>query len=61
MAFQKKISVPVNITSKNGRFSASTNFRVLVKDYNISIPAVVADKIDKQISISVSAPAFKKL
>jgi len=57
----KKISVPVNITSKNGRFSASTNFRVLVKDYNISIPAVVADKIDKQISISVSAPAFKKL
>ncbi len=57
----KKISVPVNIISNNGTISANTNFRVLVKDYNISIPAIVADKIDKQINIAVSVPAFKKL
>lgn len=57
----KKISVPVNIISKDGIISANTNFQVLVKDYGISIPAIVANKIDKQISISTSVPAFKKL
>ncbi len=57
----KKISIPVNIIAKSGSVSANTNFQVLVKDYNISIPAIVADKIDKKISIAVSVPAFKKL
>ena len=57
----KQISVPVNITGKNGLISSKANFSVLLADYKISVPSIVADKINQRINISVLVPAYKKL
>ncbi len=46
------------ITVKNGVISASCNFSVLLADYKITIPSLVADKINKKIEISISIPAY---
>ena len=57
----KQITVPVNFIIKNGKISSQVNFTVQPPDYKISIPAIVADKINKQIKISVSVPEYKNL
>ena len=57
----KQISIPVTIKIKNKEVSASTNFAVLLDDYNIKVPAVVADNISKKINIQINIPAYKQL
>lgn len=57
----KQVSVPVTISSKNGKISSAAVFSVLLSDYNISIPSIVAYKINKSIRIAVSVAAYKKL
>jgi YceI-like domain len=57
----KQISTPVNIKIKNGIASASANFSLLLADYNIKIPKVVTDNINKSIDISINIPNFKAL
>ena len=57
----KPVVVPVNISIKKGIMSCSVNFKVQPADYKISIPAIVADKINKEISISILVPAYKNL
>jgi YceI-like domain len=57
----KQISTIATIKVKNGVASASAVLPVLLSDYNIKIPAVVADNINKKIDISINIPAFKIL
>jgi polyisoprenoid-binding protein YceI len=57
----KQVSTVVIIRIKNGLASASTNFSLLLADYNIKIPKVVTDNINKSIDISINVPNFKAL
>jgi polyisoprenoid-binding protein YceI len=54
----KQISTLATIKVNKGVVSASTNFSVLLSDYNIKVPALVTDNINKKIDISVNIPAF---
>jgi YceI-like domain len=54
----KQISTLAIIKVNKGVVSASTNFSVLLSDYNIKVPALVTDNINKKIEISVNIPAF---
>ena len=49
----KKISIPGTIGVNQGKISSKTKFRVLVADYDISIPSVVADKFAKDVEVNV--------
>lgn len=59
------VTKPVNttaiITVKSGVVSASASFSVVLAEYNISIPAVVADKINKAIAVTIVIPAYELL
>lgn len=49
----KKTDADGTITVKGGKISAISKFSVKIKDYNISIPSVVKDKISEDIDIVV--------
>lgn len=49
----KNQTVPGQITVKNGKLSAKATFTVAVADYGITIPALVKDKIAKEVKITV--------
>lgn len=53
------VNTTAAITVKSGVVSASCNFNIALDDYKISVPAVVADKINKRITIAVSIPAYQ--
>ncbi len=57
----KPITTTATIKVKGGIASATASLPVLLADYNIKIPAVVADNINKKIDISINIPAFKSL
>ena len=57
----KPISTTAIIKVKDAIVSATAVLPVLLSDYNIKIPAVVADNINKKIDISINIPAFKSL
>ena len=57
----KEVSTTATIKVKAGVASATAVLTVLLSDYNIKIPAVVADNINKKIDISINIPAFKAL
>lgn len=57
----KQITVPANIKVTNGETSASANFSILLQDYNIKIPGLVADRINKKIDIVINVAAYKPL
>ncbi len=57
----KQVLVPVTVNSKNGVISSKASFAVLLADYKITVPSIVADKINQLINISVLVPAYKKL
>jgi len=56
----KNISVPATIIIKDGNLSAASVFHVLVKDYNISVPSIVTNKIGESIEIKISCTYEKK-
>jgi len=56
----KKITIPGTIEVKSGKPQANSKFTVLVADYKIKIPGVVADKISKEVAIEVSCMYEKK-
>ena len=56
----KKIGTSAAITIKDGKLSATSSFKILVKDYNIKIPSVVTNKIAENIEITVSCNYEKK-
>lgn len=51
----KPLTVPVVFTVKGGKVSAAVNFSLALADYNVDIPALVADKISKMASINIAA------
>ena len=57
----KQVLVPVTVSSKNGVISSKASFSVLLADYKITVPSIVADKINQRINISVLVPSYKKL
>lgn len=59
------VTNPVNttavITVKNGVVAASCSFSIALADYKITVPAVVAEKINKKIAVAVTIPAYQVL
>jgi len=49
----KKVTAPGSVTITGGKIATSSKFNVKLKDYNISIPSLVADKISEDIDITV--------
>jgi hypothetical protein len=49
----KKVSSTGSVTVKSGKINAVSKFNVKLKDYNISIPSLVKDKISEEIDITV--------
>lgn len=47
------------ITIRNGVVSASCSFGIVLADYMISIPSLVAEKINKKIAVTVTIPAYQ--
>ncbi len=56
----KEVSVPGTITVKGKEATAKTKFNVKMADYNIAVPAVVADKLAKEAAISIDAALAQK-
>lgn len=52
----KPLTAPVTITIKGGKITGSGNFPIVLADYNITIPTVVAGKLAKQAKVKVNAP-----
>lgn len=52
----RKISTPAKITVQKGGITGTATFRIVLADYGIKIPSVVADKIAKEAEITVSCP-----
>lgn len=57
----KPVSTSATVTIKGSGISASTSFTVSAEDYNIKIPALVAEKISKQITVTADVPAYQNL
>lgn len=49
----RKITVPGELIIKGGKLSSKSTFKIAVKDYNISVPGVVAEKIADLIDVTV--------
>ena len=49
----KDLEVPATITVKNGIMTGVSTFKLNPKDFNISIPFIVRDKIEKENTVKV--------
>jgi LPS O-antigen subunit length determinant protein (WzzB/FepE family) len=49
------------VSVADGKVSASSDFSVMLADYNINIPSVVKDKIGKTVKISINTGNMDKL
>ena len=56
----KNVTTKGTINIKNGKLSATSVFKILLKDYHIAIPSIVVNNISEQIEISVSCQYEKK-
>lgn len=56
----KAIEVPATIEVKNGHLLGKTEFKVRPEDFNINIPSLVRDKIDKEITVKVNIDCASK-
>jgi hypothetical protein len=50
----KKVSIKGTIEVVTGGINASSKFNIVPEDYNITIPGVVRDKINKNLEVTVS-------
>ncbi len=57
----KLIKLAATIVVKNQVISAAGTFKVLLSDYNIKIPAVVANNINKEIKINITLPSLQEM
>ncbi|MBS1601235.1 MAG: YceI family protein [Bacteroidetes bacterium] len=48
------VETPAVLTVKNGHLIGVTEFKAKPEDYNISIPSLVRDKIDKEMTVKVN-------
>jgi hypothetical protein len=56
----KNISVPATILIREGNLSATSVFHILVRDYNISVPSIMSNKIGESIEVRVNCRYEKK-
>lgn len=56
----KAIEVPATIEVKNGRLLGKSEFKVRPEDFNITIPSIVRDKIDKEMTVKVNIDCASK-
>ncbi|MCD6011199.1 MAG: YceI family protein [Flavipsychrobacter sp.] len=56
----KDVTTQGSVTVKGNNISVKAKFPVLLKDYNISIPQLVADKLDKTAHVSIDCELAKK-
>lgn len=49
----REVILPVKLIGKNTDLEAQSNFKVLLKDYNIKVPRIVSQKISEEIDVSV--------
>jgi polyisoprenoid-binding protein YceI len=54
------VSVPGTITVQGGNLKLKAKFSVKLADYNISIPTLVADKINKEATVTLESDLAKK-
>jgi YceI-like domain len=57
----KNITTTGTIIIKDGKLSATSVFKIILKDYNIEIPSIVINNISEQIDITVSCQYEKRL
>ncbi len=50
----KDVEAPGKLTVQGGKVNATASFAVLLADYGVSIPGVVADKVNKTAKIEVA-------
>ena len=51
----KPVATKGTIIVKNGQITATSKFKVLLADYGIEIPKLVAENIAKEVEIDVQA------
>ncbi len=56
----KSVEIPATIEVKNGHLLGQAEFKVKPEDFNISIPGVVRDKIDKEMTVKVNVDCSTK-
>lgn len=56
----RPIETPATIEVKNGHLLGQAEFKVRPEDFNISIPAIVRDKIDKDMTVKVNIDCSTK-
>ncbi len=49
----KKVSYTGSLVVKGGKINATSKFFIKLKDYNVTIPSLVADKISEDIDVTV--------
>jgi polyisoprenoid-binding protein YceI len=50
---EKQISTPATVEVKDGMLVGTAKFQLIPKDFNITIPSLVSDKIAKQIDVQI--------
>lgn len=50
----KEFSTPATIEIHNGTLTGKSNFQLIPRDFNISIPSLVRDKIARQIDVVIN-------
>ena len=55
----KQIEVPASIEIKNEKLLGSAQFKIKPEDFNITIPAIVRDKIEKELLVSIKIDCTK--
>jgi hypothetical protein len=56
----KDVSVPGTITVSGSKIQAKAKFSVALKDYNINIPSLVADKVGKNAAVTIETELTQK-
>jgi polyisoprenoid-binding protein YceI len=56
----KTVSAPAKITVKGGKLSVECDFTLLLSDFGVDVPSLVADKVAKEAKISIKGDLAKK-
>ena len=52
----RDIAAPGTIEVKNGEVKAKSEFKIVIADYGIEIPKLVADKVAREVKVTVDVP-----
>ena len=56
----KDVSVPGTLTVKGNTVTVNAKFTAVLKDYNISVPSMVADKVNTSATIALQSDLIQK-